>query len=92
MSKRKPAPAVAVHWIDAAMSTDPHWQEGQQPKVPKRKSAHRCVTVGFLVHADDEWVQLVATLTDGAHAHVTEIPRGMVTQIIRLSEAGPLDI
>ena len=93
MSKRKKrqAPMVACTWIDAAFSTDPHWQEGQQPKTPKGKSANVCVTVGWLVHIDAEWVQIVATLTDGAHAHVSDIPRGMVRSIAVLEVAGELE-
>jgi hypothetical protein len=47
-----------------------------------------CLTVGWLVHADKEWVQIVATLADGAHAHLTEIPRGMVREIKALTGKG----
>lgn len=89
--KRKQAPMVAVTWVDASMSTDPHWQDGQQPERPKGRAAHVCVTVGFLAHIDDEWVQLVATLADGHHAHVTEIPRGMTRSIVVLQAGGDLD-
>ena len=74
------------------MSTLPHWQEGQSPQPPKRKGAHQCVTVGWLVHADKEWVQVVATLADDAHAHVTEIPRGMVSRIDVLDVVGEMEL
>ena len=90
MSKRKAKPAqmVVVTWIDAAMSTAPHWQEGQQPPVPKGKSRLRCVTVGWMTHLNDEWCQIVATLTDGGHAHVTEIPVAMIEIIETLTVSG----
>ena len=90
-AKAQPAKMVAVTWIDAAMSTHPHWQEGQLPTVPKGKSHLRCVTVGWLTHLGDEWCQLVATLTDGGHAHVTEIPVGMIESIETLAVSGKLE-
>lgn len=93
MSKRKakPAPMVAVHWVDAAMSVSSHWQDGQQPPRPTKKGMHDCITVGWLVHMDDDWVQIVATLADGAHAHLTEIPTGMVRTIMQLEPVGELE-
>jgi len=87
LSKRKPRP-VAIRWYDAAFGTAPHWSDGDRPKPPKGKSLHLCLTVGWLVYMDKEWVQVVATLTDGAHAHVTEIPRGMVREITVLTGKG----
>jgi hypothetical protein len=47
--------------------------------------------LGFLVYQDDEWVQLVTTLTDGAHAHITEIPASMVKTISVLTSTAPLE-
>lgn len=90
-SAAKPAVMVRVRWMDAAMSTAPHWQEGKQPKPPKRRAMHVCLTVGWLVHLDDNWCQVVATLTDGGHAHVTEIPVGMIETIETLEPAGTVD-
>jgi hypothetical protein len=88
--KTKAAPMVAVTWTDAAMSCEAHWQDGKRPKPPKKKAMHLCVTVGFLVHLDDQWVQLIATVTENAHAHLTEIPVGMVKQILTLEPTGEL--
>jgi hypothetical protein len=34
---------------------------------------------------------VVATLTDGGHAHVTEIPTGMIETIETLEPAGTVD-
>ena len=90
-AKQPPARMVAVTWIDACMSTHPHWQEGQMPSVPKGKSHLRCVTVGWLTHLGDDWCQLVATLTDGGHAHVTEIPTGMIETIETLAISGKVE-
>jgi len=87
----RPALMVRVQWTDAAMSTSPHWQEGQQPKPPKRRAMHVCVTVGWLVHLDDNWCQIVATLTDNGHAHVTEIPTGMIETIETLAVIGKVE-
>ncbi len=82
MAGRKPEPrAVMVRWVDAAMSADPHWSDGARPPLPKAKAMHLCETVGWLVYADKEWLQVVATLAEGQHAHLTEIPRGMVRSI-----------
>ena len=78
-------PIVAVWWTDAAMQSEQHWQEGDVPDPPSGKIYMCCVTVGWLTYEDDDWVQLVATLTDGAHGHVTEIPRKMIHNIAQLA-------
>lgn len=82
---------VIVTWVDAAFSTSSHWQDGDKPEPPKKKGLHLCASIGFLVYRDDEWVQLVTTLTDGAHAHTTEIPAAMVKTISLLASSGPLE-
>jgi hypothetical protein len=74
-------PMVLVHWIDAAMSSNEHWQDGDRPSPPTGKGLHECYTVGFVTHSDGEWLQLVTTFTDGAHAHVTEIPASMIKTV-----------
>jgi hypothetical protein len=51
---------------------------------------HVCVSVGYLTHADDHFVQLTQTLTHGQHAHVVNIPRAMVQTIESLAVGGPL--
>jgi hypothetical protein len=83
MGKRKAKlpPFVMVTWVDAAFSTNPHWQDGSVPTQPKGKSLNRCYSSGFLTFLDDSWIQIVTTITDNAHGHVTEIPRGMVQDI-----------
>jgi hypothetical protein len=53
---------------------------------------HDCITVGWLVHLDDQWCQIVATLTENAHAHLTEIPAGMIRQIYKLEASGELAV
>ena len=90
-AKAQPAQMVCVTWIDACMSTAPHGQEGRVPSVPKGKSHLRCVTIGWLTHLGDDWCQVVATLTDGGHAHVTEIPTGMIETIETLAVSGKLE-
>jgi hypothetical protein len=89
--KSRDIPMVLVTWVDAAFSTTSHWQDGDKPAPPKKKGLHLCASMGFLVHQDEEWVQLVTTLTDGAHAHVTEIPASMVKTISLLTSSGPLE-
>jgi hypothetical protein len=89
--KSKDIPMVIVTWVDAAFSTTSHWQDGDRPEPPKKKGLHLCASIGFLVYRDDEWVQLVTTLTDGAHAHTTEIPAAMVKTISLLASSGPLE-
>lgn len=84
-------PMVAVYWTDAAMQSEPHWQDGDLPEPPSGKLYMMCATVGWLTYSDEEWVQLVATLTDGAHGHVTEIPRRMIHNIVLLAPDGPED-
>jgi hypothetical protein len=76
---------VLVRWVDASMSTTSHWTEGDRPPPPSGESSHICKTVGWLVYSDKNWLQIVSTLADGAHAHLTEIPRGMVREIKALA-------
>ena len=92
LSKRKKEiPMVLVTWVDAAFSTNPHWQDGDKPEPPKKKGLHLCATIGFLVYRDEHWLQIVTTLTDGAHAHTTEIPASMVKTISLLKTSGNLE-
>jgi hypothetical protein len=74
---------VRVHWIDASMSADAHWSDGDKPPRPKSRD-HMCVTVGLLTHIDGDFLQLVQTMTDGAHANVVTIPAGMVRGAIEV--------
>jgi hypothetical protein len=67
------------------MSAVSHWSVGDRPEPPKGTDMHLCLTVGWLVYTDKNWVQIVSTLADGAHAHLTEIPRGMVREIKALT-------
>jgi hypothetical protein len=92
MTKRKPraAPMVVIRWCDASFSSDDHWQDGEQPKAPTKKS-HICVTVGFLTHLDDDFAQVTQTLTTGQHAHVANIPRAMVESVDVLLPVSPLE-
>jgi hypothetical protein len=87
---RKKAQLVLIRWVDAAMSCAPHWQPGQRPEAPKKKGLHACETVGFLAHLDEEWAQVYSTHAEGNHAHVTEIPRGMIRSITVLTEGEAL--
>lgn len=80
-------PAVLVRWVDASMSESGHWQDGMVPAKPKGKALGMCETVGWLTHQCSDWVQVVATLTAHQHAHVTEIPTGMVRDIVVLAPA-----
>jgi len=79
-----------VVWVDASMTMEPHWIDGQSPTKPKTKE-HECSTVGWLVHAGPDFIQIVQTLTTGQHAHVANIPRGMVRAIRVLDVAGELE-
>lgn len=82
MAKRKAPPMVCVTWQDAAMSSVPHWSDGA-PIAPKRRD-FVCVSVGWLTHKSKHFVQLTQTLTQGQHAHVIDIPLGMVMSITPL--------
>ena len=91
MSKRKPKvpayPIVFLTWLDASMMVDPHWSDGSVPTKPKARD-HICQSVGWLTHLDDDFAQLTQTLTDGQHANVVNIPRGMVRSITALRPEG----
>lgn len=88
--KKVPAFRAEVEWIDASFSAEPHWTAGTQPKRPTTRE-HVCVSVGWLTHLDEHFVQLTQTLTDGSHAHTANIPRGMVRRISVLEIAGELE-
>ena len=79
--KRKPT-MVLVRWRDASMTCAAHWMDGL-PAAPK-SSDFVCVSVGWLTHKSKHFVQLTQTLTTGQHAHVIDIPAGMVMSITPL--------
>jgi len=89
MSKRKKPRMCVVTWLDASFDIDSHWSDGSLPPKPKAGN-HLCLSVGWLTHMDDHFVQLVQTLTDGQHANVANIPRGMVREIHVLGPTGSL--
>ena len=82
---------VACTWVDASFSLDAHWIDGARPKRPKT-GEHVCISVGWLAHAGPDFVQIVQTLTEGQHANVANIPRGMVRSIQVLEVAGELEM
>ena len=90
MSKSKSQKSLAmciVIWHDASMEVAAHWQDGHRPRPPKARD-HICQSVGWLTHLDDDFAQLTQTLTDGQHANVVNIPRGMVRSITALRPEG----
>jgi hypothetical protein len=93
MAKKKPtkaAPMVVVRWHDHSMSADAHWHDGDQPPVPKPRDG-LCVSVGFLTHMDDQWVQIVQTLTPGQHGSFANLKRECVESVDVLMPIGPLE-
>ena len=82
MGKRKAPLMVLVQWQDASMSAVPHWSDGT-PQPPTKRD-FICVSVGWLTHKSKHFVQLTQTLTTGQHAHVIDIPAGMVMSIAPL--------
>jgi hypothetical protein len=80
-----------VVWHDASFSLDSHWADGTQPRKPKARE-HVCITAGWLTHLDTEFVQITQTITQGQHANVANIPRGMVRSIQVLEVAGELEM
>jgi len=92
MTKRKKqAPSVMVTWVDASFELLTHWQDGTQPRKPKARE-HVCITVGWLTHLDADFCQITQTITQGQHANVANIPRGMVRSIQVLEVAGELEL
>jgi len=85
--KTKASPVVIVVWRDAAFSAAEHWQEGTQPARPRKP--YRCITAGWLTHLDDHHCQITQTLSDGQHAHVADIPRGMIESITVMAPVEP---
>jgi len=85
--KTKASPVVIVVWTDAAFSAAEHWQEGTQPARPRKP--YRCITAGWLTHLDDHHAQITQTLSDGQHAHVADIPRGMIESITVMAPVEP---
>jgi hypothetical protein len=81
-------PIIRCSWLDASMSAADHWQDGA-PKRPTVRG-HVCVSVGYMTHIDEHFVQITQTLTTGQHAHVVNIPRAMVQTLEGLAVTGPL--
>jgi hypothetical protein len=85
MGKRKPhkAPLVRVIFYDHSMSIHPHWHDGDAPVKPARGDG-LCVAVGWITHADKDWLQVLHVMTRGQHGAYAEIHRGCVQSIVRL--------
>lgn len=72
---------VRIEWFDAA--AEEGWQEKASLKIGGDDA---CVTVGFLVIEDGNWVQIAHTDGDNQWHGVFDIPRGCITKMEVLRE------
>lgn len=78
-------PFAVITWIDASMN-NPHWQTGDLPDLPT-KTSNVMRTSGFIAHKTSDWVVVVQTVGEGAHANSIEIPVGMIKEMKVIQEA-----
>lgn len=62
---------VLVEWLDALAQGE--WHEAKREDL-------RCKSIGFVVHEDDEQIELAGTITEGMCNNSITIPKRMITK------------
>lgn len=73
-----------VEWEDAASMGDGGWLNGEDALVFAKTPPPRMLTLGWMLHEDEDWVTLVDTLGPSETGSVHTIPRAMIKNIIEL--------
>ncbi len=86
-------PMVLVEWRDSSSTTGNVWKTVEEAIRVAKEETTPCVSVGFLVHEDAEWIVLVPHLSvfppieDSQGSGDMTIPRCSVIRIVTLAEA-----
>jgi len=72
---------VKVTWIDAMTIGGAEWLEKDEAKSSAKEPLPMMLTVGFVLHNDEEQISLTSTIGPGETAQVNKIPKRMVIRI-----------
>ncbi len=72
---------VKVLWIDAMTVGGAEWLGKDEAKSSAKEPLPMMLTVGFVLHHDDEQISLTSTIGPGETAQVNKIPKRMVIKI-----------
>lgn len=72
---------VKVTWIDALTVGGSGWLGKDESKVSAKEPLPMMLTVGFILHQDEEQISLTSTIGPNETAQVNKIPKCMITKI-----------
>jgi len=72
---------VKVTWVDAITIGGAGWMEKDEAKSSAKDPLPIMLTVGFVLHNDDEQISLTSTIGPGETAQVNKIPKRMIVRI-----------
>ena len=72
---------VKVTWIDALTIGGAEWLEKDAAKSSAKEPLPMMLTVGFVLHHDEEQISITSTIGPGETAQVNKIPKRMVIKI-----------
>ena len=72
---------VKVTWIDAMTIGGAEWLEKDAAKSSAKEPLPMMLTVGFVLHHDEEQISITSTIGPGETAQVNKIPKRMVIKI-----------
>ena len=72
---------VKVTWIDAMTIGGAEWIEKDEAKANAREPLPIMLTVGFVLHNDEEQISLTSTIGPCETAQVNKIPKRMIVRI-----------
>ena len=72
---------VKVTWVDAMTVGGAEWLGKEEAKSSAKEPLPIMLTVGFVLHNDDEQISLTSTIGPGETAQVNKIPKRMVIKI-----------
>ena len=72
---------VKVLWVDAMTIGGAEWLGKEEAKSSAKEPLPMMLTVGFVLHNDEEQISLTSTIGPGETAQVNKIPKRMVIKI-----------
>lgn len=72
---------VKVTWVDAMTIGGSEWLGKEEAKSSAKEPLPMMLTVGFVLHNDDEQISLTSTIGPGETAQVNKIPKRMIIKI-----------
>lgn len=72
---------VKVLWIDAITIGGSGWTEKDEAKAQAKEPLPMMLTVGFVLHNDDEQISLTSTIGPHETAQVNKIPKRMIVRV-----------